>query len=369
MKKYNLVDRQTLVSLIKSCNGLSKVYIEGATNDKVSDYIFVIKPETHINNKNKQVTNIQSNILQISQRYVNDDRETVLNTLFKSCDVAIDDSSIRQTDNLRFLAIINHKSKSYVVGCRYTGKYNSSDDNEIAVANAIPSNLYDVKWTGRNTKKSDVLVTRKDDNKSAFIEVKSNYSDNLANPRVYFRGEVGNLVTGEWHCDYATQIKQHVLELLNSSSQAKDFINSLDNYLIKVYPKGAAIQFGASSKRNGDFIKLSFKTVSDFASTRSSLYVVNRTHVDISPILKSHYEGKAQYIQLGNNLFAFSDVLDWRVPELPSINGTESVRLSIQSTATRDRYEIMYSLVATENPESEYSITSDKKKKPWVKPE
>ena len=96
-----------------------------------------------------------------------------------------------------------------------------SDQHEQAVADYINS-MSNVK-AERSTlgvAYSDIYV--KFNNKEAWLEVKMNHTDNLANPRVFY--------DGKWQTTYKTPAALYTVEQLNASAQTQKFISDISKY-------------------------------------------------------------------------------------------------------------------------------------------
>ena len=60
-------------------------------------------------------------------------------------------------------------------------------------------------------------------NKSMWVEVKMNHTDNLSNPRVFYKG-------GKWQTTYDTPAAKHAVNILNKSAKAKKFIADISKF-------------------------------------------------------------------------------------------------------------------------------------------
>ena len=71
------------------------------------------------------------------------------------------------------------------------------------------------------TQYSDVKMTFK--NRSTWLEVKMNHTDNLSNPRVYYK-------SGRWGTTYTTPAAKAAVDILNQSTQTKAFLRDIAKF-------------------------------------------------------------------------------------------------------------------------------------------
>ena len=100
-----------------------------------------------------------------------------------------------------------------------------SDKFEKDVAeeiNKVPG--IEAKRPSVGTEYSDVNITKfKNKNVDEWVEVKMSHTDNLANPRVFYKN-------GKWQTTYKTPAAEATVNILNDSPQAKKFIDDISKY-------------------------------------------------------------------------------------------------------------------------------------------
>jgi hypothetical protein len=236
-----------------------------------------------------------------------------------------------------------------------------SDRFEQSVADTIKANQgMDAKRPPGDTRLSDILITKyKDKTVRVWVEAKMGHSDNLANPRVFYKN-------GRWDTTYTTPVAEYAVKLLNRSSEAEDFINKLSEYTgipkrsIKVpTTKGGLSEEGAVPLH----IMKAF-----FDRKGVNRYIANDADVDVADLVASHYTvGKkepAYYMQAGDDFYLISSKnplrLDNKIPKLAG-RGDFKVRVGTRS----EYYEVQIELkIKTFEPKtSPFSVFGDGKKK------
>lgn len=236
-----------------------------------------------------------------------------------------------------------------------------SDRYEKSVADAIgKNNGIEAKRPPGDTRLSDILITKyKDRPVRTWVEAKMGHSDNLANPRVFYKN-------GKWDTTYTTPVAEYAVKLLNGSSEAADFIDKLSQFtgipkrIIKVpTTKGGLSEEGAVPLN----IMKAF-----FDQKGVNRYITNDPDVDVGDLVTSHYTiGKkepAYYMQAGDDFYLISNKnplkLTGRIPML-SGRGDFKVRVGTRSAF----YEVQIELkIKTFEPKtSPFSVFGDGKKK------
>ena len=234
----------------------------------------------------------------------------------------------------------------------------ASDKYEQDVAkyvNSIPG-VTAIRPPG-DTAYADVKMTYK--KTTTWMEVKMNHTDNLSNPRVFYKN-------GKWATTYDTPAAKQAVEILNSSSFAKQFISSISKFsgipLHKIRiptTKGGLKEEGAVPL---DVMKAYFDQPS------VNRYIANQQNYNLGKVVTEHYtKGKAEpayYMQAGDDfqLISKKDPLKLtsthRVPVLSGF-GDFKVRVATRS----EFYEVQAEIKITKMPDSDYSLKPGTKKK------
>jgi len=210
----------------------------------------------------------------------------------------------------------------------------------------------------KNTKYSDIFVSS--GNKSAWIEVKMNHSDNLPNPRFFYDGS-------KWGSTYDTPAAKIMVKLLNESPESKKFINE-----IKTFTKVKNPKMGSGfDKSDPSYIGLD--KLQKFFAKRNDQYFFRKEGVDVAKIVAAHYtSGKAepaQYIQTGDDFYLFGPSNPMGLPAgIPVLKGKGNVkaRFSMRSGSYEIQAEIKFDPKTIQH--SAYSILpGSKKKNPFEK--
>lgn len=204
---------------------------------------------------------------------------------------------------------------------------------------------------------SDVLVTV-DNVGESYIEVKMSHSDNLANPRVFFDGNA-------WATTYKTPIAQYAVQLLNSSNEAKNFINDLSKFV-----KRKNISLSTTRKGIKSPNVVSLNEMLEFVKLRGNRYVMSEPQINLGELVTQHYtKGKAipaHYMQAGDDFYLIGETdpldlsaLNKGIPTLAGF-GDFKVRISTRS----EFYEIQAEIKIKKfiPPNSPFSVMSNSSK-------
>ena len=234
----------------------------------------------------------------------------------------------------------------------------TSDKYEQDVAkyvNSLPG-VVAVRPPG-DTAYADVKVTYAQ--KTSWMEVKMNHTDNLSNPRVYYKN-------GKWATTYDTPAAHAAVEILNKSSFAKQFISNIAKFAgipinkIKIpTTKGGLREDGA----------VSLETMKQyFDQPNINRYIANQENYNLGKVVTEHYtKGKAEpayYMQAGDDFYLISKTDPFkltranRVPLLAGF-GDFKVRVSTRS----EFYEVQAEIKITKMPNSDYSLKPGTRKK------
>jgi hypothetical protein len=238
----------------------------------------------------------------------------------------------------------------------------ASDAFEQSVAKSINSQFKDKGITATrppaDTSLPDVLVSVSDVGDS-FIEVKMSHTDNLANPRVFFDG-------AKWVTTYKTPVAKYAVELLNSSDQAKAFINDLKKFLKR---KNVVLSTTRAGIREPGVVTLD--EMVKFVTKRGSRYVVVEPDVNLGKLVTQHYTvGKSQaahYLQAKDDFYMIgnADALGLNAANgggIPTLSGTGEFKVRVSTRS--EFYEIQTELKIKhyDPPSSPYSVLKGTKK-------
>jgi hypothetical protein len=205
-----------------------------------------------------------------------------------------------------------------------------------------------------DTAYADVKITFK--NKTHWMEVKMNHTDNLSNPRVFYEG-------GVWKTTYKTPSAKAAVDILNSDPKTKKWLKDIAEFsgipfkdLIIPTTKGGLKQPGAVPLHV-------MKAYFDRPSVNR--YIANSSNMDLGKVVTEHYtKGKAApayYMQAGDDFYRISSNdpfgLGARIPLL-SGRGDFKVRVATRS----EFYEVQAEIKIAQMPTSKFSLKPGTKK-------
>ena len=239
-----------------------------------------------------------------------------------------------------------------------------SDAYEKAVAdnvNSIPG-VVAIRPPG-DTSLSDVLIN-KFNNKSArvWLEVKMSHTDNLSNPRVFYSD-------GKWQTTYKTPAAKAAVDILNSSMQAKKFIQDIAKFS-GIPLKSIKIPTTQSGlKEEGAVPNATMKSF--FSRPGVNRYIANEENYNLGKLVTEHYTiGKkepAHYMQAGDDFYLISNANPLNLSKsIPLLKGMGDFKVRV-STRT-NFYEVQAEIKISKMPDSKYSIApSTKKLNPFLR--
>jgi len=245
----------------------------------------------------------------------------------------------------------------------------NSDEYEKAIADNINKigrenkiNLH-AERPKASTAYSDVLCTY--NGNEAWIEVKMNHTDNLSNPRFYYEN-------GKWASTYKTPVAQVCVDILNSSEEAKQFIEDLAEFAKSagVNPEKLSLFSTKGGLKKPDVVQLD--TMYNFCEKRGSRYILTEENYDIGELARAHYglgengKAKASYIQTGDDFYRLSNKNPLKFVNVPLLEGSGDLKIRI---STRSKfYEIMAEVkIKKIDNESKYSFMPGSTKPPPIK--
>jgi hypothetical protein len=205
-----------------------------------------------------------------------------------------------------------------------------------------------------NTAYADVKVTFK--GVTSWMEVKMNHTDNLSNPRVFYKD-------GKWSTTYDTPSAKAATDILNSSPMAKKFLADIAKFS-GIPLKDLKIPTTKSGLREEGAVPLHVMK-KYFSQPSVNRYIANSENMDLGKIVTDHYtKGKAEpayYMQAGDDFYRISNrdpfKLGMSIPLL-SGNGDFKVRVSTRT----EFYEVQAEIKIKDMPNSKYSVKPGTKK-------
>lgn len=248
----------------------------------------------------------------------------------------------------------------------------NSDKREEAVADNINKiakemdieDLLHAERPKASTAYSDVLCTY--NGNEAWIEVKMNHTDNLSNPRFYYEN-------GKWASTYKTPVAQVCVKILNSSEDAKQFIEDLVEST-GIDPKKLSLFSTKGGLKKPGAVQLD--KMYNFCEKRGSRYILAEENYDIGELARAHYslgengKPKASYIQTGDDFYRLSNKnpLKFVPNDVPLFNGSGDLRIRVATRLDSGFYEILAEVkIKKLDSDSKYSFMPGSTKPPPIK--
>jgi hypothetical protein len=206
----------------------------------------------------------------------------------------------------------------------------------------------DVKISEYNKKKLSENV---------WVEVKMNHTDNLSNPRVFYKD-------GLWQTTYKTPAAAAAVELLNKSDKAAKFITNIAKFS-GIPKKSIKIPTTKSGLLEEGAVPLHVMK-SYFSQPGVNRYILDEADYDLGDVVTKHYTiGKtepAYYMQAGDDFYMISGKnplgLNRQIPTL-SGKGNFKIRVGTRS----EFYEVQAEIKITKfDKDSLYSVKPGTKK-------
>lgn len=237
----------------------------------------------------------------------------------------------------------------------------TSDAYERAIADNINEHSKELQLTakrpGVGTAYSDVLCTDTVSGKQSWIEVKMNHSDNLGNPRFFYKN-------GKWQTTYETPIASIIVDELNQSKEANKFIKDIAKFC-GINPKDVFLPTTLSGLREENAVSLE-QMIEFCENIKGNRYILKNDNYDVSKLVREHYiHGKAEpvyYIQTGDDFFRLHqhiNPLQFKNIPILSGRGSCSVRVSTRSKFYEIQAEIKLKNIVSS---SKYSLKPNSKK-------
>lgn len=237
-----------------------------------------------------------------------------------------------------------------------------SDKYEQDVAKNIASipGVYAIRPPG-DTAYSDVKITYK--NTTSWLEVKMSHTDNLSNPRVFYKNN-------QWQTTYTTPAAKAAVEILNTSAFTRTWLSHIAKYA-GIPPSKLKIPTTKGGLKEDGAVPLEVMK-NYFSQPNVNRYIANNENYNLGKVVTEHYtKGKAEpayYMQAGDDFYMISkkDPLGIGAQRLPVLSGFGDFKVRV---ATRsDFYEVQAEIKITKMPHSEYSLKpGTKKKNPFLR--
>ena len=234
-----------------------------------------------------------------------------------------------------------------------------SDKHERLVAeaiNAVPGTIAERPKVG--TGYPDVQITKfKNKITDVWVEVKMNHTDNLSNPRMFYK-------SGRWQTTYTTPVAKEAVKILNESASTKAFLKSIAKFsgipLSKI-----VIPTTKSMLREPNAVPLDVM-LKYFNQPGVNRYIASKENCDLGRVVIGHYtKGKdspAYYMQAADDFYMISRQnplnLDAKIPVI-SGRGDFKIRIGTRS----DYYEVQAEIKIKKMPDSPYSVLPGSSKK------
>ena len=230
----------------------------------------------------------------------------------------------------------------------------ASDAFEKAVMTAIDGQKY-AAVQGRDVRYSDVKVTDKKANKTAWVEVKMSHSDNLSNPRVFYKD-------GKWQTTYTTPAAIETIKVLNTSTDAAKFITNIAKFS-GIPEKVIIIGTNKSHLKLPGCVPLHVMK-EYFNQPGVNRYIATESNKNIGDLVTRHYlEGKAapaEYLQAGNDFYMIGTRNPLKLSnKIPVLSGTGDFKVRVSTRS--EFYEVQAEIKIKDfSPKkSQYSVLPD----------
>jgi hypothetical protein len=218
-----------------------------------------------------------------------------------------------------------------------------------------------------NTKFSDVKM--KKDGKETWMEVKMNHTDNLSNPRVFYKN-------GKWQTTYKTPsgdvnpAAKYAVDVLNESPMAKKFIKDISE-MAGIPLKIIKIPTTPGGLKEEGAVPLAM-LLKYFNTPGMNRYIAIKENVNLGEIVTEHYtKGKAEpayYMQAGDDFYRISNKDPFEVgSKIPLLKGYGNFKVRVSTRS--ESYEVQAEIkISKFEKDSEYSVKpGTKKKNPFLK--
>jgi len=237
----------------------------------------------------------------------------------------------------------------------------ASDKFEKDVAkniNAIPGIRAERPTVG--TQYSDVRMMYK--STTTWLEVKMNHTDNLSNPRVFYKDR-------KWQTTYSTPAAKTAVDLLNRSLATKKWVTDIAKFAgIPVSKVEIPTTKGGLNSPNAVPLAIMKEYFSQPGINR---YIAMSENFDMGKLVTEHYTiGKAEpayYMQAADDFYRISNKDPFKLgAKIPILKGRGDFKVRV---ATRSAfYEVQAEIKIISMPNSTFSLApGTNKKNPFLK--
>lgn len=204
------------------------------------------------------------------------------------------------------------------------------------------------------TEYPDVKITI--DRASTWLEVKMSHTDNLSNPRVFYKN-------GKWQTTYTTPAAKEAVNILNNSSQTKEFLKKISAFS-GIPLKDLKIPTTKGGLKEPGAVPLSVMK-EYFNQPGVNRYIANKEKFDLGKVVTEHYTiGKAQpayYMQAGDDFYLISNKNPFKLAsDIPLLKGKGDFKVRIGTRS--EFYEVQAEIKIMDMPNSKYSVKPGTKK-------
>lgn len=236
-----------------------------------------------------------------------------------------------------------------------------SDKFEKDVANNI-NKIPGIKAERPKVSTGFADVRIKKGNITTWCEVKMNHTDNLSNPRVFYKN-------GKWQTTYKTPAAAESVKLLNESTMTKQFLKDIAKFSGIPFNKLIIPTTKSDLKLPGAVPLAVMKAY--FDKPNVNRYIAKKENFNMGVLVTKHYTiGKdepAYYMQAADDFYLISKANPLKLHnDIPLLSGKGEFKVRV---ATRSEfYEVQAEIKIKEMPNSKYSIKpGTKKKNPFLK--
>jgi hypothetical protein len=195
-----------------------------------------------------------------------------------------------------------------------------------------------------------------------WMEVKMNHTDNLSNPRVFYKD-------GHWQTTYKTPVAKRAVDILNDSPMAKKFIQDIAKFS-GIPVKNIKIPTNKGMLKESGAVPLDVMK-SYFDKPGVNRYIANNPNMDLGKIVTEHYtKGKAEpayYMQAGDDFYRISNTDPFKLGStIPLLAGKGDFKVRVSTRS--EFYEVQAEIKIAHMPNSMYSVKpGTNKKNPFLK--
>lgn len=199
---------------------------------------------------------------------------------------------------------------------------------------------------------SDIYLT-KVGCESVWLEVKTDHTDNLSNPRVFY--------DKEWQTSYTSFSALTTVEILNTHRETREFIRTLSAFAeipveqLKI-PTNKSQFKGTPGAVPISVLKEYFEVVA------ANRYIANLVNYDIGALITADYAKRnVHYLQAGDDFYTIGEDNPFGLPsDIPIIEGIGDFKVRV---STRSDYsEVQAELKLASLPRSQYSCKPNTEK-------